>query len=69
VVNISATIAGYANSSVPSVLAALTKSGLVSATRSLAVEYASRGIRDFRWSDWLLGISRRSPRTASSATR
>ena len=47
VVNISATIAGYANSSVPSVLAALTKGGLASATRSLAVEYASRGIRDF----------------------
>jgi NAD(P)-dependent dehydrogenase (short-subunit alcohol dehydrogenase family) len=45
VVNISATIADYANSSVPSVLAALTKGGLASATRSLAVEYASRGIR------------------------
>ena len=44
-VNISATIADYANSSVPSVLAALTKGGLASATRSLAVEYASRGIR------------------------
>jgi NAD(P)-dependent dehydrogenase (short-subunit alcohol dehydrogenase family) len=38
VVNISATIADYANSSVPSVLAALTKGGLASATRSLAVE-------------------------------
>jgi len=45
VVNISATEADYANSSVPSVLAALTKGGLASATRSLAVEYASRGIR------------------------
>jgi NAD(P)-dependent dehydrogenase (short-subunit alcohol dehydrogenase family) len=45
VVNISATIADYASSSVPSVLAALTKGGLASATRSLAVEYASRGIR------------------------
>jgi NAD(P)-dependent dehydrogenase (short-subunit alcohol dehydrogenase family) len=30
---------------VPEVLAALTKGGLASATRSLAVEYASRGIR------------------------
>jgi NAD(P)-dependent dehydrogenase (short-subunit alcohol dehydrogenase family) len=38
VVNISATIAGYENSSVPSVLAALTKGGLASAARSLAVE-------------------------------
>ena len=45
VVNISATIAEYANSSVPSVLTALTKGGLAAATRSLAVEYASRGIR------------------------
>jgi NAD(P)-dependent dehydrogenase (short-subunit alcohol dehydrogenase family) len=45
VVNISATIAEYANSSTPSVLTALTKGGLASVTRSLAVEYASRGIR------------------------
>ena len=45
VVNISATIAEVANSSTPSVLAALTKGGLASATRSLAIEYASRGIR------------------------
>ena len=44
-VNISATIAEVANSSTPSVLTALTKGGLVCATRSLAVEYASRGIR------------------------
>ena len=44
-INISATVADYTNSSVPSVLAALTKGGLASATRSLAVEYASRGIR------------------------
>ena len=45
VVNISATIAEVANSSAPSVLTALTKGGLAAATRSLAVEYASRGIR------------------------
>ena len=45
VVNISATVAHYANSSEPSVLTALTKGGLAAATRSLAVEYASRGIR------------------------
>jgi NAD(P)-dependent dehydrogenase (short-subunit alcohol dehydrogenase family) len=45
VVNIAATIAEYANSSTPSVLTALTKGGLAAATRSLAVEYASRGIR------------------------
>jgi NAD(P)-dependent dehydrogenase (short-subunit alcohol dehydrogenase family) len=45
VVNISATIADYADSSTPSVLTALTKGGLAAATRSLAVEYASRGVR------------------------
>ena len=45
VVNISATVAEVANSRAPSVLAALTKGGLAAATRSLAVEYASRGIR------------------------
>jgi NAD(P)-dependent dehydrogenase (short-subunit alcohol dehydrogenase family) len=45
VVNISATAAEVANSRAPSALAALTKGGLSGATRSLAVEYASRGIR------------------------
>jgi len=45
VVNISATLAEVADSRSPSVLTALTKGGLAAATRSLAVEYASRGIR------------------------
>jgi NAD(P)-dependent dehydrogenase (short-subunit alcohol dehydrogenase family) len=45
VVNITATLADYADSSVPSVLVSLTKGGLASATKALAIEYASRGIR------------------------
>jgi NAD(P)-dependent dehydrogenase (short-subunit alcohol dehydrogenase family) len=45
VVNISATIAEVANSGTPAALTALTKGGLAAATRSLAVEYAARGIR------------------------
>jgi NAD(P)-dependent dehydrogenase (short-subunit alcohol dehydrogenase family) len=45
VVNISATIAEVADSGTPAVLAALTRGGLVAATRSLAVEYAAYGIR------------------------
>jgi NAD(P)-dependent dehydrogenase (short-subunit alcohol dehydrogenase family) len=45
VVNISAAIADRADSGSPAVLTALTKGGLAAATRSLAVEYASRGIR------------------------
>ena len=45
VVNIAATLAEVANPHTPSALAALTNGGLAAATRSLAVEYASRGIR------------------------
>jgi NAD(P)-dependent dehydrogenase (short-subunit alcohol dehydrogenase family) len=45
VVNISTTLVDYANSKRPSVLTSLTKGGLAAATRSLAIEYASRGIR------------------------
>jgi NAD(P)-dependent dehydrogenase (short-subunit alcohol dehydrogenase family) len=45
VVNISTALAEYAVSTAPAALAALTKGGLIAATRSLAVEYAGRGIR------------------------
>jgi NAD(P)-dependent dehydrogenase (short-subunit alcohol dehydrogenase family) len=45
IVNITATAAEYTDSASPAVLTALTKGGLAAATRSLAVEYASRGIR------------------------
>jgi NAD(P)-dependent dehydrogenase (short-subunit alcohol dehydrogenase family) len=45
VVNVSTTLVEHADSSRPSALSVLTKGGLVAATRSLAVEYASRGLR------------------------
>jgi NAD(P)-dependent dehydrogenase (short-subunit alcohol dehydrogenase family) len=45
VVNITTTLVDNASSSTPTVLTALTKGGLAAATRSLAIEYASRGIR------------------------
>ena len=45
VVQITTTLAEHAIDGVPSVLASLTKGGLNSATRSLAIEYAKRGIR------------------------
>lgn len=45
VVSITTTLAEYAIDGVPSVLAALTKGGLNAATKSLAIEYAKRGIR------------------------
>ncbi len=44
-VNVSTSLVDQANSAAPSVLASLTKGGLNAATRSLAVEYATRGIR------------------------
>jgi NAD(P)-dependent dehydrogenase (short-subunit alcohol dehydrogenase family) len=45
VVNITTTLVDHAIDGVPSVLASLTKGGLAAATRSLAIEYARRGIR------------------------
>jgi NAD(P)-dependent dehydrogenase (short-subunit alcohol dehydrogenase family) len=45
VVNISASIAAHADAVEPTALTALTKGGLAAVTKSLAVEYASRGIR------------------------
>jgi NAD(P)-dependent dehydrogenase (short-subunit alcohol dehydrogenase family) len=45
VVQITTSLVDHANAAVPSVLASLTKGGLAAATRSLAIEYAKRGIR------------------------
>lgn len=45
IVNITTTLAEYAIDGVPSVLASLTKGGLNAATKSLAIEYAKRGVR------------------------
>ena len=45
IVNITTSLVDNADSNVPSVLASLTKGGLQSATKSLAIEYAKRGIR------------------------
>jgi NAD(P)-dependent dehydrogenase (short-subunit alcohol dehydrogenase family) len=45
IVNITTSLVDHASSSVPSVLASLTKGGLNSATKSLAIEYAKKGIR------------------------
>jgi NAD(P)-dependent dehydrogenase (short-subunit alcohol dehydrogenase family) len=45
IVQITTSLVAHASSAVPSVLASLTKGGLDAATRSLAIEYATRGIR------------------------
>jgi NAD(P)-dependent dehydrogenase (short-subunit alcohol dehydrogenase family) len=45
VVNITATLADHPSSKLPAVLTSVTKGGLNSATKALAIEYASYGIR------------------------
>jgi NAD(P)-dependent dehydrogenase (short-subunit alcohol dehydrogenase family) len=45
VVNVSSSLVDHADSTRPAALTALTKGGLVAAARSLAIEYASRGVR------------------------
>jgi len=45
IVQITTSLVDHANSSVPSVLASLTKGGLNAATKSLAIEYAGRDVR------------------------
>ncbi len=45
VVNVSTTLVEQADSGRPAALSVLTKGGLVAVTRSLAIEYASRGLR------------------------
>ncbi|GIH40001.1 3-oxoacyl-ACP reductase [Microbispora corallina] len=45
IVQITTSLVDHPNSSLPSVLASLTKGGLQAATRALAVEYAGRGVR------------------------
>lgn len=45
IVSITTALVNQPSSKVPSVLAALTKGGIQAATKSLAIEYATRGIR------------------------
>jgi NAD(P)-dependent dehydrogenase (short-subunit alcohol dehydrogenase family) len=45
VVNVSTSLVEQADSGRPAALSVLTKGGLVAATKSLAIEYASRGLR------------------------
>jgi len=45
VVNVTTSLVDKADSKRPAALPALTKGGLAAVTRSLAIEYASRGIR------------------------
>jgi NAD(P)-dependent dehydrogenase (short-subunit alcohol dehydrogenase family) len=66
IVQISTSLVDHANSAVPSVLASLTKGGLQSATKALAIEYASRAASAATPSPWALSRPRC---TRSRATR
>ncbi|WP_340313597.1 SDR family NAD(P)-dependent oxidoreductase [Rhizorhabdus argentea] len=63
VVQITTTLAEQADGRVPSVIAALTKGGLNAATRSLAIEYAKRGIRVNAVSPGIIKTPMHSPNT------
>ena len=63
IVNISTSLVDHAVSARPSALASLTKGGLVAVTRSLAIEYAARGVRVNAVS---LGVIRTSMRDPAS---
>ncbi len=45
IVNVTTSLVEHARSASPSALASLTKGGLAAVTRSLAIEYAARGVR------------------------
>jgi len=63
VVNITTSLVDHAQSTTPAALASLTKGGLAAVTRSLAIEYASRGLR---FNAVSLGVIRTAMRDAAA---
>lgn len=63
VVSITTTLVDHAVEGVPSVLASLTKGGIAAATRSLAIEYAKRGIRANAVSPGIIKTPMHAPET------
>jgi NAD(P)-dependent dehydrogenase (short-subunit alcohol dehydrogenase family) len=63
VVSITTSLVDHANAQVPSVLASLTKGGVNAATRSLAIEYAARGIRFNAVSPGIINTPMHAPET------
>jgi NAD(P)-dependent dehydrogenase (short-subunit alcohol dehydrogenase family) len=63
VVSITTSLVDHANSNVPSVLASLTKGGLAAATKSLAIEYAARGVRANSVAPGIIKTSMHAPET------
>lgn len=63
VVSITTSLVDHPNSNVPSVLASLTKGGINAATRSLAIEYAAKGLRFNAVSPGIIKTSMHPPAT------
>src|SRR5437868_11436577 len=69
IVQITTSLIDHANSNVPSVLASLTKGGLNAATRSLAIEYATRGVRVNAVSPGIIQTSMHAPESYEMLAR
>ena len=69
IVNVTTTLVDSASSDVPSVLTSLTKGGVAAATRSLAIEYASRGIRVNAVSPGIIQTPNSPPESYDALTR
>ena len=63
VLSITTTLVDQPTSKVPSVLASLSKGGIAAATKSLAIEYASRGIRVNAVSPGIIDTPMHAPET------
>jgi NAD(P)-dependent dehydrogenase (short-subunit alcohol dehydrogenase family) len=66
VVQLTTSLVDHANSNVPSVLASVTKGGLQSATKSLAIEYAKQGVRVNAVSPGIIQTPMHAPETYDS---
>ena len=66
VVNLTTTLVGQPVKGVPSALASLTKGGLDAVTRSLAIEYADKGIRVNAVAPGVIETPMHSPQTHDS---
>ena len=69
IVNLTTTLVGRPVKGVPSVLASLTKGGLDAVTRSLAIEYADRGIRVNAVAPGVINTPMHAPETHAALAR
>ena len=69
VVNLTTTLVGQPVKGVPSALASLTKGGLDAVTRSLAIEYADKGIRVNAVAPGIIKTPMHAPETYASLAR